>query len=105
MARKLILQFKKEGRKCNLIFVSPYINDSYIKNKTLDAGYDFVEYPGIEKTPPRYAILKRNYKAVDNSDVIIAYVFKTWGGAYKTLEYAYRKNKQIINLYKKTNSN
>ena len=35
---------------------------------------------------------------INNSDVIIAYVSNDLGGAFKTLMYAKRKNKKIINL-------
>ena len=34
---------------------------------------------------------------VDVSDVVVAYVKHDWGGAAKTLEYARRKKKEIIN--------
>ena len=35
---------------------------------------------------------------VDSADLVIAYVQYSWGGAAKTLEYAKRKKKTIINL-------
>jgi hypothetical protein len=36
-----------------------------------------------------------------SSDIVIAYVMHSWGGAAKTLTYAKRKHKQIINIYDK----
>ena len=38
---------------------------------------------------------------VDEADLVIAYVMYSWGGAAKTLEYAKRKKKTIINLAEK----
>ena len=35
---------------------------------------------------------------VEEADLVIAYVMYSWGGAVKTLEYAKRKKKTIINL-------
>ena len=40
----------------------------------------------------------RNEWMVDSAELVIAYVKYSWGGASKTLEYAKRKMKQIINL-------
>ena len=39
---------------------------------------------------------------VDQADLIIAYVDHPYGGAYKTLEYAKKKQKNIINLAEQT---
>ena len=44
------------------------------------------------------AILRRNEWMVRRSDVIVAYVLHSWGGAAKTLDYA-RKKKKIILQY------
>lgn len=35
---------------------------------------------------------------VDHSDYLIAYVYRDFGGAYTTLNYAARHGKEIINL-------
>ena len=53
--------------------------------------FDESIYPDIEKTPPRFAIVKRNEWMINNSDFLIAYVEHNWGGAAKTLEYAKKK--------------
>ena len=38
---------------------------------------------------------------IQNCDAVVAYVVHGWGGAARTLEYARRKQKQII-LYSKS---
>ena len=60
--------------------------------------YDDCIYPPLENVLPRFCILRRNEWMVDEADLIIAYVMHPLGGAYKTLEYARKKKKKIINL-------
>ena len=85
-------------------FISSHLVLAYIpkeKNKYADILkiFDSMIYPGMEKTPPRFAIIKRNQWMINYSDVLIAYVKNRFGGAYKTLQYAERKkNIKIINL-------
>ena len=38
---------------------------------------------------------------VDNSNFLIAYVYKNYGGAYEVVSYAKKKNKEVINLAQK----
>ena len=61
-------------------------------------------YPeGLECVPPRYAITHRNLWMLDNSDVVIAYVARNWGGAAQCVKMAQRRGKIIINLYQTKN--
>jgi len=60
---------------------------------------DMSIYPPIENVPLRFAILKRNEWMMKNADLIIAYVKRNYGGAYKSLQVAKRKKKKIINIY------
>ena len=53
---------------------------------------------GLEAVHPRYAISKRNEWMVNESDVVICYIKHSWGGAYKYVEMAQRKKKQILNI-------
>ena len=66
----------------------------------IDIFFDCVYnvYPPIEKTPPRFAISKRNEWMMANADLIIAYVNHTYGGAYKSLGIAVQRKKKIINI-------
>lgn len=59
-------------------------------------------YPeGLEKVPPRFAICHRNRWIIENADIIIAYVDRSWGGAAKFVRLAAKKGIKIINLGKK----
>ncbi|MBQ7292567.1 MAG: hypothetical protein IJW79_02370 [Clostridia bacterium] len=91
----------KSQINCEVIFVTPYITPSQQEKMKylIDAKlYDSTVYPPIENALPRYAITKRNEWMISEADIVIAYVSHTYGGAYKTLQYARRKKKNIINL-------
>jgi len=55
-------------------------------------------YPPIENVPPKFAISKRNEWMMISADLIIAYVNRSYGGAYKSLQVAKRRKKKIINI-------
>ena len=55
---------------------------------------------GIESVHPRYAISWRNKWMVNESDVVVAYITHSWGGAAKYVETASKRNKEIINIAK-----
>lgn len=66
-------------------------------NRDVDAsGYDRTTYPPLETVPLRLAILKRNEWMVTASDAVVSGVIYSWGGAVKTLDFARRKKKVVI---------
>lgn len=50
--------------------------------------------------PKRYAIPYRNKYMIENSDFVITYVSRHFGGAYSSFKKAQKMNKTVINLYK-----
>lgn len=54
---------------------------------------------GIEQAHPRFAICRRNEWMIEKSEIIVAYVYRNYGGAARYTEKARRKGKKIINLY------
>ena len=93
MAAGVVRELKKKYPHIKSILVLAYLN------REVDMEYyDETTYPPLENTPPRYAISKRNEWLVAQADTVIAYVIYSWGGAAKTLRYAQRKHKRIINL-------
>ena len=84
-------ELKKQHPNIKLILVLPYLNSSMMTE-----GYDETVYPPLESVPKRFAISRRNEWMVQESDIVVAYVTHSWGGAAKTLEYARRKKKQIF---------
>ena len=91
----------EQNTNCEVVFVTPYITEAQQKKIKffIDAKiYDSAVYPPLENIHPKFAISRRNKWMIEQADLIIAYVDHTYGGAYKTLEYAYKRQKNIINL-------
>lgn len=53
---------------------------------------------GIETVPKRFAISYRNKWMVEQSDVVVTYVTRTYGGAAQFKEMAERQGKTVIEL-------
>ena len=95
-------ELKQEYYGIEAIYVTPYISLSEqekIKEMQSYGLCDTSIYPPIENVPLRFAISKRNEWMMTNADLIIAYVNRSYGGAYKSLQVAKRKKKKIINIY------
>ncbi len=81
------------------VFVTPYITESY-KDRIdyISQDFDEVVFPPLETVPPKFAISRRNEWMIAKADVVIAYVRQGFGGAAKTLRFAYTKKKRIVRL-------
>lgn len=97
-AYKCVNLAKKQCSNIKNIFVSPYLNEQYIKNIAEHQNFDSIIYPELEHMPLKFAILHRNKWMIDNCDILIGFVKHNWGEAAKTLAYARSKRKQIILL-------
>lgn len=91
LAAVVVWELKKKYPQIKSFLVLPYLNGKFDKSR-----YDGAIYTNLEKVPKPYAIIHRNRYMVDESDIVVAYVQRSWGGAAKTLEYAEKKNKRII---------
>ena len=59
-------------------------------------------YPeGMESAPPKFAIDRRNKWMLAQADLVVCYVRRTWGGAYKFASLAQKQGKTVINLYER----
>ena len=89
------LQKKLDTRNSAVILVLSYhAKDEEYYQKY----YDDVLLPIASDTHFKAAITKRNEWMVEHADLLIAYVCKESGGAYKTMKYAEKKGVGIINL-------
>ena len=80
--------------------VLPYMKAEYRDNEKeyLDY-YDEVEVCAESADAhPKAAIQIRNRKMVDRSDLVVCCIQHKSGGAYKTIQYAEKQDKHIINL-------
>ena len=58
-------------------------------------------YPeGLETVPKRFAISWRNKWMIQQSDVVVTYVTRTYGGAWQFKAMAERQGKTVIELNK-----
>lgn len=61
--------------------------------------YSKTIYPeGLENTPPKFAITKRNNWMIEKSDLVITYVTKSFGGAYNFKQKAIKKGKTVVEI-------
>ncbi|MBO5904045.1 MAG: hypothetical protein J6Q64_01555, partial [Clostridia bacterium] len=92
-------KFKEAHPKAWLVFVTPYIDEKYIKSKTEFAdAFDTIVYPPIENVPKKFAIPRRNEWMVEQANIVIACVSHSFGGAYDTYKHAKKKGKRIYNI-------
>ena len=64
-----------------------------------ETEYDDVMIPiELAGVHPKAAIRERNRWMVDRSDMLLACVYRDFGGAYDTIQYALRKEIRVFNL-------
>lgn len=100
LASKAVRAIKEKYSNIQLNLVIPYLTSNIDKYRELYyKNYDHILMADIpEKTPKKFQILKCNEYMIQKSDFIICYVEYSWGGAYKTMEYARKKKIKIFNL-------
>ena len=91
-------EFQATHPQVKLIYVTPYLADRHLK--ALSGQYDSILYLPIENAPLKYAVSHRNREMIQRADWVVAYVTRTYGGAYQAYCYAKKKNKKIDNLVK-----
>ena len=90
-------ELKQEYDDIEVVYVTPYISlseQAKIKEMQSYGLCDTSIYPPIENVPLRFAISKKNEWMMTNADLIIAYVNRSYGGAYKSLQVAKRKKRK-----------
>lgn len=92
-------ELKKSYKNLKIIFITPYIGKYLENRKSFLQKFDQIIYPPIENCHPRFAILRRNEWIINQSDKIIFYIDRNFGGAYTAMQYSLKKNKKIINIY------
>ena len=84
----------------SFILVLPYMRANYRDNEQnfLDY-YDEVEICEESSSVHfKSAIQVRNRSMIDRSDLVVCWIQHKSGGAYKTIQYAEKQNRRIINL-------
>lgn len=82
------------------ILVLPYLTAEYLNNcDSFGEYYSSVEV--CERSAAvhfRAAYFERNRAVIDRSDMVVCYVERQSGGAYKAMHYAERNDKTVINI-------
>lgn len=89
-----------------LICVKPYMTQDINENgEYLYSLYDDIIIP-TELADVHYkaAITKRNQWIIQNSEMVIVYTVRNYGGAYKAMKYAQKNNKTIMDLHRRVYS-
>ena len=103
LAASVVKRVKKQMDygNCSLIWVLPYMKAEFRDNeKNFLDYYDDVEIcEQSAKAHYKSAMQIRNRAMVDRSDLVICCIQHQNGGVYKTICYAKKENKQIINIH------
>ena len=78
----------------------PYLSAEYEKNEeAFQEYYDEVEICQSSSAAHFKAAMQvRNREMVDRSDLVVCYIEHNSGGAFQTVQYAKKKNKETVNL-------
>lgn len=68
------------------------------KKPDYDLYHGYSMYPRIEEGPPRFAIERRNQWMIDHATHCLAFVNRSYGGAYKFARRAKTKGLAVTNL-------
>lgn len=101
-ASSAVLRVRKRYRDDNssLILVLPYPKADYLNNvEYYEEYYSEIEIShAASVVHPKAAIQIRNREMVDRADLIICYIEHEKGGAWQSVQYALKQNKNVINL-------
>lgn len=82
--------------------INYYIVLAYLPTKSDNynlRNYDVTIYPeGLERVPPKYAIIKRNAWMIDQADYVVTHVRNSIGNAHTFKTMAEKKGKIIISI-------
>ena len=95
---KAVRKLKKYYPPIRLILVKPYFSHELNTNQcNYERLYDEIIIPAaVEGVHYKAAVEKRNRWMVEQSDFVISYLYRQYGGAYKAIRYAERYNKIVI---------
>lgn len=94
LVAEVLRKLKSRNPQISYSIVLAYLPEREKEHNQL--SYTETIYPeGLEDTPPRFAISKRNKWMVMQSDYVIAYVEHSFGGAAQFTEYARKSIRQL----------
>lgn len=101
LAASTILRLKRliGGNNSALVLILPYMTAEFANNQaSFESYYDEIELSEAAAGKHfKAAIQARNREMIDRSDLVICYITHKSGGAYRSIQYAKRQDKKIIN--------
>ena len=89
-------KFKERHPAARLVFVTPYMLTDQGRGAMVRERFDAILYPPLETVPPRFCISHRNRWIVEQSDLLVCYIRRSYGGAQAMYRYAVKKKKRIF---------
>ena len=71
---------------------------AYLPEQEREYSFETILPEGIENVPKKFAISYRNQWMIEQSDIVVTYVKRNYGGAYKYKELAKKKGKKLIEV-------
>lgn len=71
---------------------------AYLPEQEIEYNFDTILPEGIEDVPRRFAISYRNQWMIEQSDIVVTYVTRNYGGAHQFKERAKKKGKIVIEV-------
>ena len=100
MAKRLLIQLKNKYPHIKIIIALAYM-PKMTDETNIRECIETIYPDGLEYTPRRYAIDRRNRWLVEHSDLVITYVTRNFGGAAKFKALAISKGKRVIEISEK----
>ncbi len=105
MAAKAVRAAKRRhpNKRITLVLVLPYMTNRLNTDKEYcKLYYDRVIIPEeADAAHYKAAIQIRNRWMADKADMVIAYVYRNFGGAFASIKYAEKRGKPVVNLAEK----
>lgn len=100
---RTVREVRAQNKQIQLVLVIPYFSNELNSNKEFyNTFYDDVVIPDeLLGVYYKSAIQKRNRWIVDRSDFVLSGVYRDFGGAYQTIQYALKSGKEVIDIVKK----
>ncbi len=93
---RVLRDLKSQYPNIKYEIVLPYLPK--VETKNMDERDPTIYPAGMATVPKRFAVDRRNHWMIDQSDIIVTFVERPFGGAAKFKEIAQRKKKLIIEL-------
>lgn len=95
LATSVLHKLQKEFPHISIILIIAYPRQLHQYGETLP--FDCFDYPvEVQTSPFRFSITARNRYMAKNTDFVIAYIIKEYGGAFDAVHIAQKSKKNVV---------